>query len=404
MHRLDNPVQTYAWGHPRAIWELLGRDTDGPPGAELWMGAHPVAPSRLAGDADTLAALIERDPVAALGPETAERFGGRLPFLFKVLAAGEALSLQAHPDAARARAGFEREEAAGLPFDHPDRTYRDPSHKPELICAVTPFEARCGFRDPAATIAVLDDLDQPALIPLRSRLTAAGPAAEVLAGALRWLLSLPPEEAAALVAAVAAGAEGPGSGRSSDERASMRRLAARHPGDPGVVVALLLNHVRLAPGEALFLAAGNLHCYLEGVGVEIMANSDNVVRGGLTSKRIDVPELLAVVDAAPIDAPVQRPAGPVHTYRSPIDEFALTRLALDGSVDRAPGARIVLVLRGRAEVEVGAGRLELRVGQSAWVAWADGPVRLRGTGLVYEAAPGATADRWADLLAGGARD
>jgi mannose-6-phosphate isomerase len=166
-------------------------------------------------------------------------------------------------------------------------------------------------------------------------------------------------------------------------------LAEQHPGDPGVLVALLLNHVELQPGEALFLGAGNLHCYLEGVGVEVMANSDNVVRGGLTSKHIDVAELLEVVDPTPLVVSAQRPAGPVHTYDSPVPEFALTRveLAPDG-VERPAGPRIVLVLEGRATLEAGGSMTELRRGHSAWIACEDGPVRLSGSGLAYEVSTG----------------
>jgi mannose-6-phosphate isomerase len=382
--RLDNVVQRYAWGDRRAIWELLGVDPPGEPAAELWMGAHPVAPSHLVGAGLGLDVAIARDPTAALGPIVAQRFDGHLPFLFKVLAAAGALSLQAHPTLERARAGYRKEEAAGIPVGDPRRTYRDPNHKPELICALTPFEARCGFRDVAGSLDLLDELATSALDPLRRCLAAPRPAAEVLAEALRWLLSRPAAEARPLVEAVAAAAEGPGSGRFTAERAWTGRLAAQHPGDPGVVVALLLNHVELEPGEALFLGAGNLHCYLSGVGVEVMANSDNVVRGGLTSKHVDLDELLAVVDPTPVPVERQRPIGPVHTYRSPVPEFELTRLELsDEPVERAPGPRLVLVVEGSARLDAGGDRLELRAGGSAWVPAADGPLSVSGRGLAF---------------------
>lgn len=385
--RLANHVQTYAWGHPRAIWDLIGRDPAGP-GAELWMGAHPVAPSRLAGTGVGLDEVIGRDPAAALGPAAARDFDGRLPFLFKVLAAGQALSLQAHPDAARARAGFGREEASGRPLTDPRRTYRDPSHKPELICAVTAFWACCGFRDLGSTRALLEDLDTPVLDPLRRRL-ADGGADDVLGGALRWLLTLEPATARDLVDATAGAAASSSGSDFADERSWTCRLAEQYPGDPGVVVALLLNLVRLEPGEALFLGAGNLHCYLEGVGVEVMANSDNVVRGGLTAKHVDLDELLDVVDATPVPVAVQRPSPGVHTYRTPVPEFALTRLELDGTeVRRNPGPRIVLVLEGRVELSAGPDELELGRGESAWVAAAEGPLSIGGSGLAYEVALG----------------
>ena len=383
--RLHNTVQTYAWGDPSAIWELIGREPAGP-GAELWMGAHPVAPSRVASPvATTLDELIGQDPPAALGADVAQRHGGRLPFLAKVLAAAQPLSLQAHPGPERARSGFEREEAEGRPLDDPARTYRDASHKPELICAITPFRACCGFRDLSATRALFDELATPALDDLRDRLRRDALPADVLADALRWLLTLPPESARRLVAATVDATAAPGSSHFRAEREWAGRMAEHHPGDAGVVVALLLNLVELAPGEALFLGAGNLHCYLEGVGVEVMASSDNVIRGGLTGKHVDVEELLDVVDASPLEVDVQRPLGALHTYRSPVPEFALTRIELRGpAVERDAGPHIVVALEGELELWAGDRSLELARGESAWVPAADGPLRLQGSGLVFD--------------------
>lgn len=383
--RLHNTVQTYDWGDPQAIWELIGQEPTGP-GAELWMGAHPVAPSRVASSlATTLDEVIGQDPEAALGPVVAQRHGDRLPFLAKVLAAAQPLSLQAHPGPERAQSGFEREQAEGRPLDHPARTYRDASHKPELICAVTPFRAYCGFRDLGATRALFDELDTPSLDELRNRLGRDAPPAEVLADALRWLLTLPTPSARSLVAATAEAAAGGGASRFRAERDWAVRMTEHHPADPAVVVALLLNLVELAPGEALFLGAGNLHCYLEGVGVEVMASSDNVIRGGFTSKHVDVAELLDVVDTSPLGVDVQRPSGPVHTYRSPVPEFALTRVQLRGrAVERDAGPHIVLALEGEVELWAGDRSLALARGESAWVPAGDGPLRLQGSGLAFD--------------------
>jgi mannose-6-phosphate isomerase len=390
VHRLDNTVQRYAWGDPDAIWTLLGVDPPGEPAAELWMGAHPVAPSRLAGTGRRLDEVVAADPVLALGASPAAAFGGRLPFLLKVLAAGEALSLQVHPDAGRARAGFEREEAEGVPLDAPTRTYRDPNHKPELVCAVSPFWARCGFRDLEVTRELMAALDEPTLAPLAERLAADGPPEPVLAQVVAWLLELGSDQSAALVQGAARAARRPGPDRFAAERCWTDHLAQQYPTDAGVVVALLLNLVELAPGEALFLGAGNLHCYLKGVGVEVMASSDNVVRGGLTAKHVDVAELLEVLDASPLPPQVQRPGGPVHTYRSPVPEFALTRIeAGEDPVERPAGPRIVVVLEGRVRLEAAGHGLELAAGQSAWVPAGDGALAVSGRGLAYEATVGA---------------
>ena len=302
MELLEGVIRNYEWGSTSSIPSFLGRPETGEPWAELWFGAHPSGPSLLGAGHEPLHAVIAADPVAALGPATADRFGA-LPFLVKVLAAAAPLSLQAHPSIAQAEAGYAREDAAGIPLDAPNRSFRDRLHKPELICALTEFDALCGFRDPLATLEILATIETPALDPIRSRIRAE-PNAEGLNGLLEHLLTLGPADAQALVAPVVAMSGRPGPDEGAGERTMAAALGARYPGDVGVVIALLLNLVTLRPGEALFLGAGNLHMYLNGTGIEVMANSDNVLRGGLTSKHIDIPTLLAVVDPQPFDPDV----------------------------------------------------------------------------------------------------
>ena len=432
MDRLIGQVQGYAWGDPAFIPRLQGRTATGKPEAELWFGAHPVAPSHLVDSGAALDELVRADPLTVLGPSATRRFG-RFPYLLKVLAAAEPLSIQAHPSLAQARAGHAREEAAGIPWDSPRRTYRDDNHKPELLVALTPFEAKCGFRPLADTRRVIELLatagPTPALAGLRSRLdgspggsvTGAAGDRAVVAGLIGWLLGLPVEASRPLVADVVAAAEkllagaavpsdlqddvpDDGLDEVPDEAAAFEaelrwtgRLDVRHPGDIGVVVGLLLNHVVLAPGEAVFLEAGNLHAYLRGAGVELMANSDNVVRGGLTSKHVDAAELVSVLDATPGPAPVQIPTGAVHRYWSPAPEFALTRLAgaLQGAEAPEPmdptGPEIVLATGGRATLVTDDGRsLDVDPGQAALVTPGDGPYRLeaREAGVWWRATVG----------------
>lgn len=347
---LECDIQHYAWGQSATISNLIGAEPDGRPEAELWMGAHPKAPSRLA-DGRTLLEAIGADPVGMLGRASNDRFG-QLPFLFKVLAAEVPLSIQAHPSLEHAAAGFANENDAGIALDSPVRTYRDPNHKPEMICALTPFEAKCGFRPVAATRRLFDALGRQELDPVRALLASAADEAECLRSVLEFLLGSAPQAARTMAQATAQSAAQLGDGRHSilaefgPDLAACARVAEAFPADIGGVVALLLNHVVLAPGEALFLGSGNLHAYLHGVGVELMANSDNVVRGGLTPKHIDVDELLAVVDCQPIDVPIQTPAGPVHTYDSPVPEFALTRYCGAESVHPITGPAIVLATEG----------------------------------------------------------
>jgi len=380
---LTNPVRTYAWGSRTAIAAMQGRPVPSPrPEAELWMGAHATAPSWVS-EPDGPSALdeaIARDPERALGRAVVDRFGGHLPYLLKVLAAARPVSLQAHPDEARARDGFAAESALAL--DDPRRNYRDPHHKPEMLVAVEPFEALCGFRDPDASARDLDAYGVPALAPVITTLRS-GPVRDRLRGGMELLLRLPVEVVAAVAAA------GP------DTLAG--RLAAAYPGDAGALVALLLNHVRLRPDEAVFMPAGNLHTYLDGVGVEVMAASDNVLRGGLTEKHVDVAELLRVLRYEVLTDPVVRPdevAPGVLTWPVPVAEFALVKASprADAGPVTLPGAgpRIVVCLAGRAELRVAGGPAgpALAGGDAVFVPATEPAVEVSGTATVFQAAPG----------------
>ena len=394
MWRLHNTIQRYAWGSHQAIARLQGRPVPAAePEAELWMGAHPRGPSRLvdAGGRSLLDA-IEADPDAMLGSVCHGRFGARLPFLLKVLAAARPLSLQAHPDVDRAREGFAREDAAGLARDAPHRSYRDPHAKPELVCALGPFVALCGFRAVQDTRALIDALAVPALRECAEPLWSMPPGPAV-AQIVRDLLTR--SEPARLVDAVV-GAAGAEAGPWARERSWVQRLGERYPGDPGVVVALLLNLVELEPGEALFLSAGRLHCYLEGTAVEIMGSSDNVLRGGLTLKHVDVPELLTVLDRSVGPVPVIRPrAVSAHeaVYDTPAPAFSLARLELaaDERWSAVPrGPEVLLCVAGRARLEAEAGVVELGPGDSAFVPGSAGRygVGAHGETTVFRATVG----------------
>ena len=387
LHRLENPVQRYAWGSRTAIPQLLGRPPDGEPWAELWMGAHPRGASTLVDAGTTLDAWIARDPVRTLGPEVAARFGGELPFLLKVLAAAQPLSLQAHPSEAQARAGFAAEEAAGVPRDAPHRNFRDPHHKPELLCALEPFEALCGFRPVDDALALLDALPTSALDPVRVRLRAR-PDAEGVRAAFELLMRMPAEPRALLVESVVRAAREAAEGPFHDACAWVVRLHAAYATDPGVVASLLLSLVRLAPGEAIHLPAGNLHAYLHGAGIEIMASSDNVLRGGLTPKHVDVDALLRVLDFEPRACAPLRPDddGVEAVYRTPASEFSLSRLRLDAPHESdAWGPEILLVVEGRCRAEDTDGSLVLDRGGSAFAS----PGRRRlvpdGTAVIFRA-------------------
>jgi len=383
---VTNTPRDYAWGSDSAISELLGRTPSGRPEAELWLGAHPgspsvvVAPARVGG-ADTLADWIAAEPARALGPGRTE-----LPFLLKVLAAGQPLSIQAHPTPAQAVEGFEREEAAGVPLDAPHRNYKDRSAKPEIIVALSDaFDALCGFRPTDEVLADVDLLDAGSgrLAALRASV------AHSLGDTLAWLFD-GGEESRGVVDAVV------GAARAVEQPTPNVRtvvdLAERWPGDPGVVVSLLLHRVTLRRGEALYLPAGNAHAYLHGLGVELMAPSDNVLRGGLTPKHVDVPELLRVLVREPLPVPRLDPvdvAPGVERFAPEGTGFALLRVVPPrrGAVVEIDGPSIVLVTDGELELTGQDGGIRLGRGESAYVTPDEVRVTVRGGGTAYVATP-----------------
>ncbi|PZE55260.1 mannose-6-phosphate isomerase, class I [Curtobacterium sp. MCLR17_044] len=326
---ITNTPRDYAWGSVTAIPELLGRTVTGAPQAELWLGAHAGSPSvvvnpAMVGGADTLRDWIADEPETALGPD---RTG--LPFLLKVLAAAAPLSLQAHPTPEQAEEGFAREEREGIPLDDPARNYKDPFPKPELVVALSErFEALSGFRPVEETLAEVRVLDAGTgrLGPLKVHLLHG------LEDTVRWLETAD-ESALAVVQAASDLAVSLDDDLLTPNTATVRDLATTWPGDPGIVVSLLMHRVTLTAGQAMYLPAGNIHAYLDGLGIELMAPSDNVLRGGLTPKHVDVPELLRVLDFTAYPAPVLEPeriAEGVDRFAPDGVGFALLRVDGDG--------------------------------------------------------------------------
>ncbi|MGW0181568.1 mannose-6-phosphate isomerase, class I [Nocardia sp. NPDC003345] len=388
MHELVGALRSYAWGSRTALAELCGRPVPSAhPEAELWFGAHPADPAyiRTSDGTRSLLEVVSDDPIAELGP-AARRFDDRLPFLLKILAAEEPLSLQAHPSAEQARAGFARENRNRVPFDSPMRNYRDDSHKPELVVALERFEALAGFRDPLRTVELFRVLEV-AELGQYADLLAAQPDSDGLRTLFTSWITLPPTVLDTLLPAVLDGCVRYLSNSEKEFAAEARttlELAEAYPGDAGVLAALLLNRITLQPGQGLYLDAGNLHAYLRGVGVEIMANSDNVLRGGLTPKHVDVPELLKVLDFEPIDLPLvlPQPAGDGSVrYPTPAPEFSLRRFDLTAGSALVPltdaGPGIVLCTAGSARLLRGEHRVELTRGTAAWISAADTDIRAQ---------------------------
>ncbi|MFG6402025.1 mannose-6-phosphate isomerase, class I [Microbacterium sp. P04] len=380
--RLSNTPRDYAWGSPTLIAELEGREPGGGPEAEVWFGDHPGSPSVVHdGSGRTLDVWLAAEGEASDSPT-------KLPYLLKLLAAGAPLSIQVHPSKAQAEEGFAREEAAGVPRDAADRNYRDDNHKPELIVAVSDrFVALAGLREIEATRELVGSLGEGAAA-LAEHLS--GPdAATALRGTIGWLLSGDADtEVASIITAGAAAS----SSTYAEELELTRRLAEAYPGDAGVVVALLMNLVTLRAGEAIFVPAGALHAYVGGLGVELMAASDNVLRGGLTPKHIDVTELLELLDSTPSDPPRLYPeplAGGGELFDPGVPDFALVRVDVDGAVVPLRGVSIALVTRGTLRLKGASGEaLELTPGQAAFVTADETPLTVSGAGELFVAMPG----------------
>jgi len=362
---------------------MMGVEPTGEPVAEVWFGAHPKAPTTVVESPDdSLADLIARDPAHHLGSASVDRFGPTLPYLVKLLAAAEPLSIQLHPSREQARHGCAREDAAGVDRLAPNRSFRDDNHKPEMIVAISRFEALVGLRPVNETLEFLGSLSVPALDNLVAQIETSG-----LAAALETILTMAPEKAAAMVAAaVEACRSTSDSSPWVAEAELLVRLNQKYPADRGVLTAALLNRIVLGPGDAIFLNAGNLHAYVEGFGVEIMANSDNVLRGGLTPKHIDVAALLDIVDATPIVPEVQPADRSVTNYITPVPEFTVTRYVTPQRVAcPASGPRIVLAVGGAARVTVDAQSIEVPAAGAAWIPAAADPVQLDGSADVFVA-------------------
>ncbi|MGL3806280.1 mannose-6-phosphate isomerase, class I [Paeniglutamicibacter sp. R2-26] len=393
---MENPLRNYPWGSRTLIADLLGREAVDQPEAEMWIGAHPSAPSRVLSDGPGvnpgLDELISRDAQSLLGPEVAAECGS-LPFLLKLLAAEKPLSIQVHPNAAQAADGFAAENEAGVPIDAPHRNYRDAAHKPEMIYALTDFAALSGFREPAE-IRELFSLLLPRL---------SGVAAEACAGILglldgedalratfgRLLCGAP--ELSELTAQALEAVRAEESLRAHPALAELPSLDAHYPNDRGILVSLMLNLVQLSPGQAIYLAAGNAHAYLRGLGVEVMANSDNVLRGGLTAKHIDLPELLRITVFEPQQVPLLAPettAFGQQVFAPPFDEFQLQHIEIPAAGDSADmadadvpvaanGPVLMVCVDGQLVLDTPRGDMVLHRGESVFIGAAEAPAMAR---------------------------
>jgi mannose-6-phosphate isomerase len=406
--RLQGVVQHYDWGGRDFIPELLGvANPARKPFAELWIGAHAKAPSmaELAGGQKPLDEVIAEQPDAILGQAANAHFGGRLPYLFKILDVHKMLSIQAHPTLAQAKQGFARENAEGISLEAGSRNYKDNNHKPEIGVALTEFWMLHGFRpleQIAHTVGQTPELGS-LLAGFPQRLAAAAHDHDARRGLLRELYSkvmtMPQEQVDSVLNSLLSRLRTkPPSDKDNPDYWALR--AADNfplPGgcrDRGIFSIYLLNLVHLQPGQGTFQPAGVLHAYLEGVNVELMANSDNVLRGGLTSKYVDVPELLKILTfeggTPEVFDGVLVNGGQERVYRTPAEEFELSRISLAPhsryTGEATYGPKALLVLHGSATLTAAGETISLGRGSIAFApCGAQFVMEARGDVVLFQA-------------------
>ena len=381
---LINTPRPYDWGDHDAIARWQGRPASGSPEAELWFGTHPGSPASVAP-----AGGAEAMPLETWLSNAGHPTG--LPYLVKILAAAKPLSIQVHPSKGQARAGYVREDFAGIPLDEPFRNYKDSSDKPEILIAWSDtFEALVGFQSAGEMEITLDHIDVATgdgelTEPLR-RALAEGPS-ELIAMVLSAHAAV-----AALASAITEAAQGPRPsgipGEGFDLWNLWHRVVRHFPGDPGIVVASFMNRLSLSAGQALFVPAGIIHAYVEGYGLEVMAPSDNVLRGGLTAKHIDRDELAAIVHAEPSHPGVFQPTSPEPGvwHFAPSDvPFEVTRVESGSTVYsfEGTGPWVVVVESGTGLVTDGGKQYPVGAGSAYALASKGTPPRLEATGTIY---------------------
>lgn len=384
MQKMNNGVQNYAWGSTDALTNLYGiANPDGKPMAELWMGAHPKSSSYVsdsAGQEIALRSQISANLDQQLGKKVAARFG-ELPFLFKVLCADQPLSIQVHPSKRAAELGFAKENAAGIPIDAAERNYKDANHKPELVYALTPFQAMNGFRELSDIVSLLQPVSgaNPHIAEFLTH-----PDVDHLRTLFASLLSLE-GEAKSLALGVLKSALNHQKGQPWD---TIRSISEFYPDDSGLFSPLLLNVITLQPGEGMFLYAETPHAYLNGVALEVMANSDNVLRAGLTPKYIDIAELLDNLkfNAKPADQLLTTPVekGAELSFPIPVEDFAFSihSLSPEPRTLAQESAAIVFCIEGQTVLEKGEETQVLKPGESCYLSADESPVQVSGNGRI----------------------
>ena len=390
VYKLQNVIQNYAWGSEDFISNLLGLPMEnGLTKAELWMGAHPKAPSQIPSENCSLLDFIKRNPKEILGAINSQNFNKKLPFLLKVLSASKPLSIQAHPNLEQAKRGFLKENEMGIALSAPNRNYKDDNHKPELICALIPFTAMCGFRAPSKIKKLLNEFNLHSVFPAYNEIDKEEAYFKQF---FYELMNTDKDITKKWVNILLENIEKvPTNSQNKLIIQWVQKLNKYYPGDVGVFSPILLNLIELLPGQAIYLDAGVLHAYLLGSGIEIMANSDNVLRGGLTPKYVDVPELLQTLSFQGGKIDIIDPV--INTkkekiYKTPADEFELIFIELSEEQDyraASTGPEILLCTAGKCHVSFDSSILEISKGESIFISAKCSEYSLMGHANLYKA-------------------
>lgn len=389
MWKLANVIKDYDWGTKTKLFELFNiANPNNQPQAEMWMGIHPSGVSTAIdshGKQIKLDQLITQNSVAILGDKTQNEYG-TLPYLFKVLSAQDPLSIQVHPELSKAKKGYEKENSLGIPVNSPNRNYKDPNHKPELIYALTPFWAMNGFRPIADIIQLFTQLDidliQPALDRLINNQTNDG-----LKTFFHYLLTLNDELKTVAISMLKTKIKH----LNTVPFNIINTIMVKYPNDVGLFMPLVLNVIKLEPGQAMFLKAQTPHAYIEGTGLEIMANSDNVLRAGLTSKHIDVDELFdnTTFDSIAINHLLTAPTRYKNKidFPVPVNDFAFEIIHSNEQfqTEKTLSAEILFCIEGKITLSTAADCFTIQAGESVFIANSAHSYSYQGEGTLARA-------------------
>ncbi len=377
MELLAPNIQHYHWGDYAFIPELQGRPIGDQPEAELWMGAHPTSPSKTLESNQGLDDIISNDPQNTLGPH-ADQFGNELPFIMKILAIREPLSIQVHPNAYHSLKGFN----ASLSGFNETQSYSSPRDKEEVVCALTETDLKFGFRQVSEINSIIDVIGDPVLSAIGAS-SSKKTSSQGLKNIIEKILSIEPDQVLAITSAVL----------SADMRATIinekeltyfANLSETYPGDPGLLLFLLMNFVSLESGDFLYVSPGVTHAYLCGNVVEITSNSDNVIRCGLTPKHVNPQEYLSIASFVSERPQIQKPAESLHSYESPTP-FMLTRLDLNEEFETAVnGPEILISTQNKFLITTDLGQsFHVEQGQPVWIPYSDTSYKITGNCLVF---------------------